>query len=583
LKKHVARRLVVGALSLGVVAATAGTSTWAMADEAPVRLVIGLKPGADAAAPVRTASALGAKSTNLVAAAQEALAPLGARTIQVPASRQSLVVSALRRDPNVAYVEVDATAKAMDLKPDDPAYTGGYQPEVDRVKLPAAWQQTTGSSAVKIAVLDTGVSKVGDLTGAVAGGYNYWANTGDTTDDNGHGTAVASLIAGRGNNGEGMAGGCWQCTIIPVKVLNADGEGPYSDIAKGIVYATNVGAKIINMSLAGYDSAQVLADAVKYANSKGVLVVAAAGNDGSTTKVWPAAYPDVVAVGANPKNSDGRASWSNYNKSGDSWVDIAAPGDVTAMDPDGNYYSGYQGTSFASPIVAGAAGLIEAVHPDYNNWSLQRALLASGRTVPSNGWTKFGMLDAGKALTISTDRTAPKISVSTPGNGWRVHGKVAIKPTVSDDWSGVKYVDLYVDGHYKSRDTTSPFSFNWDTLKTNAKTTFTLKVYDKAGNSASAVRWVTADNTAPAVSITSGPANKAKVKGTVTLKASASDKNGIRRVELLIGGKVKATDTTAAYSLSFKAASQPKSMKVQIRAVDNAGNTKTTTARNYTR
>ncbi|WP_067496056.1 S8 family serine peptidase [Actinoplanes sp. TFC3] len=585
MKKHVARRLIAGALSVGVVAAAAGTTTWANADETPVRLVIGLKSGADATASVQAASALGAKPTNLVAAAQEALAPLGARTLSVPASRQSLIISALRRDPDIAYVEVDQTAKAQDLKPNDPAYTSGDQPEVNKVRLPAAWQKTTGSAGVKIAVLDTGVDRVGDLTGAVAGGYNYWGMNGDTSDDSedGHGTAVASLIAGRGNDGKGIAGGCWKCTIIPVKVLDGDGIGLYSDIAKGIVYATNVGAKIINMSLGGESSAKVLSDAVAYANSKGVLVVAAAGNDNSTKKFYPAAYPDVVGVGATARNSDARAYFSNYNKSGDSWVDLAAPGDVTVMTRSGAYESGWLGTSFASPIVAGAAGLIKSAHPDYNNWSLQRALIASGRKIASNGWTKYGMLDAGKAVTIGTDRIAPKISVPTPGYAALVHGKVTIKPKASDEWSGVKFVDLYVNGKWKARDSSAPYQFTYDSGVNNAKVTFLLKATDKAGNVGSSTRWVTADNIAPSVKITSGPKNNAKVKGKVTIKASAADRNGIRRVELLINGKVKATDTKAAYSLSFKAASQPKKMKVQIRAIDKAGNVKTTPVRNYKR
>nr|BFE76557.1 hypothetical protein GCM10020092_098580 [Actinoplanes digitatis] len=111
---------------------------------------------------------------------------------------------------------------------------------------------------------------------AVLPGYNYVDNNTKAADDNGHGTMVASLIAARGDDAAGMAGACWGCSILPVKVLDSEGGGWDSDIAKGIVWATNNGAKIINMSLGGEDYAQVLADAVAYANLKGVLVVAAA-------------------------------------------------------------------------------------------------------------------------------------------------------------------------------------------------------------------------------------------------------------------------------------------------------------------
>ncbi|GAA2489770.1 S8 family serine peptidase [Winogradskya humida] len=578
MKKHVARRLVVGALSIGVIAASAVAPTVATAGEAPVRLIIGFKAGTDTTASANTASALGAKFTNLTAEAKAALAPLGVQTIEVPASRQAAVASVLRRDPSVAYVEVDGKAHVADVVPDDPEYTNGNQPEADQVKWPTAWSKTTGS-AIKIAVVDTGVAKVGDLTGAVAGGYNYWANTGNTTDDNGHGTAVSSLIAARGNNGAGMAGACWSCTIIPVKVLNADGMGYASDIAKGITYASNVGAQIINLSIGLDGYSQVVADAVKYANSKGVLVVAAAGNEGTGTKMYPAALPDVVSVGATSYRSDGRVYFSNY---GDSWVDLAAPGEyVTTMATNGTYNSDYSGTSFSSPIVAGVAGLIKSAHPDYNSWSLQQVLFSSARKIGT--WNKYGMVDAGAAVNRGTDRGKPTISISSPGNGWRMHGKVTIKATTGDDWSGVKYVDLYVNGTWVSRDNAAPHQFTYDTKGKNGKVTFLLKATDRAGNQTSTTKWITADNITPSVSITSAPKNKAKVKGTVTVNVKASDKNGIKKVELLINGKVKATDTTSGYVLKFKAASQPKTMKMQIRAYDNAGNVKYVATRTYTR
>jgi hypothetical protein len=574
----------------------AGVSTWAFAGEtpaaAPVRLVVGVKLGADTAAPMRTVSSMGVRSTDVAGPAQQAMSALRAQTMEVSAARSSKVIAALKSDPNVAYVEVDHVRKASDISPNDPVYTNGLQPEVDQVRLPAAWGTTTGSTAVKIAVLDTGVSKQGDLVGAVLGGYNYVSNNGITDDDfdvYGHGTMVASLIAARGNNAEGMAGGCWQCGIIPVKVLDSNGNGYDSNIAKGIVYATNVGAKIINMSLSGPQWSQVLADAVAYANLKGVLVVASAGNNGLTsaknTKQYPAAYPDVVAVGATAAGSDARADFSSYNKPGDSWVDMAAPGVDTVMDRSGNYHDGVQGTSFAAPMVAGAAGLIKTVHPEYTGWSMQRALLISARPINTDGWSKYGMLDAAKALTITSDVTPPTISgISSPGEGWRVHGTITITPTgVGDTWSGVRNVDLFANGVYKAQDRTSPYSFTYNTAGINGPVKLQLRVYDKAGNRTTFDRSIIADNILPTVKITSAPANNAKVSGTVKIAASASDANGIRRVEMLINGTVKQTDTTSPYNFSFTASQQPNPMKVQVRAVDNAGNIKYDTTRTYTR
>lgn len=588
--KSVSRRVVVGALSATVVAATAGVSTWALAEEppsAPVRLVVGLKLGADTAAPMRTVSSMGVRAVDAAGPAQQAMAELRAQTLEVSPARKARVIAALKNDPNVAYVQVDHVRKAYDLSPNDPMYTEGHQPEVDQVRLPAAWETTTGS-AVKIAVLDTGVTKTGDLANALVGGYNYVSNNSNTTDDFGHGTTVASLVAGRGNNGQGMAGGCWSCVIMPVKVLDKTGYGNDSNIAKGIVYATNNGAKIINMSLGGTDTSKVLSDAVAYANVKGVLVVAAAGNAGNTsqknTKQYPAAYVDVVAVGATERGSDTRASFSSYNKPGDIWVDMAAPGVVTGMDRYGNYHTGEPGTSFAAPMVAGAAGLIKTMHPEYTGWSLQRALLTSARPIGGNGWVKYGMLDAEKALTVGTDPTPPSIGgLSTPGEGWRVRGKIPVKTTgVADSWSGIRNVDLFVDGAYKAQDRTSPYEFTYDTAGRNGKVKIEIKVYDKAGNRTVFTRSVIADNTLPTVKITSGPANGKKVSGTVKLTATASDANGVRRVEMLINGSVKASDTTSPYNFSFKASNYASGMKVQIRAVDNAGNVKSET-RTYKR
>jgi thermitase len=513
----------------------------------------------------------------------------------VPASKQSVVVAALRAQPGVKYVEVDQLgAHTQDIHPNDPKYVSGEQPEVDRAHLPAAWQTTTGAN-VKVAVLDTGVTPAADIAGAVAGGFNYVSNNGNVVDNNGHGTAVSSLIAGRGNDGAGMAGSCWRCTIIPVKVLDGNGDGYWSDIAKGITYATNVGASIINLSLGGVSGAKVLQDAVAYANSRGVLVVASAGNNGygdegvaPTAKMYPAAYPDVLGVGATARGTDTKAGYSSYNKKGDSWVDIAAPGDdlVLTWDENGNdVYQVWHGTSFAAPMVSGAAALVKSKHPNYNGWSLLRSIIASGRTIPASGWAKYGLLDAAKALTITTDGTAPKVAVTSPGQGARVHGSVTLKTSTSDNWSGVRYVDFYVDGKYKARDYTAPFQWAYNT-KThgNGRADYTVRAYDKAGNVAVASRYLTVDNTVPNVWISSGPKNNAKVKGTVTLKIGAYDtQTGIQRVDLLINGKVKKTDKTNPYSVSFAASAQPKTFKVQIKAVDNAGNVKLSSARTYKR
>jgi hypothetical protein len=528
-------------------------------------------------------------------AARHAMSALRAQTLQVSAARKDKVVAALRSNPNVAYVEVDRVRKAYDVQPDDPMYTDGKQPEVDQVKLPAAWETTKGDG-VKIAVLDTGVNAVGDLTGAVLPGYNYVSNNTNAADDYGHGTMAASLIAARGDNGRGMAGACWTCAILPVKVLDRYGSGYDSDIAKGIVWATDHGAKIINMSLGGPGNSKVLADAVAYANLKNVLVVASAGNEGldddlKNAKQYPAANYEVVAVGATARGSDARADFSSYNAPGDSWVDMAAPGNVTAMDRfgsanEGNYHTGVQGTSFSAPMVAGAAGLLKSIHPEYTGWALARALRLSARPISTDGWVKDGALDVQKLLTIDRgDLDAPTITgISAPGENWRMRGTFTVTPAgVGDAWSGVRVAGLYADGVYKSQDSTAPYALSYNTAGRNGPVKLQVRVYDKAGNLATFDRTIIADNTLPTVKITSAPKDKAKVSGTVKIAATAADTYGLRRVEMLINGKVVQTDTAAPYAFSFVAAKQPKTIKMQIRAVDLAGNVRYEATRNYTR
>ncbi|GID96704.1 S8 family serine peptidase [Amorphoplanes digitatis] len=587
--KFVSRRVAVGALSAAVVVTMAGVSTWALAADTasgPVRLVVGLKASApEAVTAAGTVHAMGIRSMDVAAPAQKAMEALRAQTMEVPAARKASVIAALKRDPNVKYVEVDRARAAFDVTPNDPEYVAGKQPEIDTVKLPAAWDTTKGS-AVKVAVLDTGVTGAGDLAGAVLPGYNYVDNNTKAADDNGHGTMVASLIAARGDDAAGMAGACWGCSILPVKVLDSEGGGWDSDIAKGIVWATNNGAKIINMSLGGEDYAQVLADAVAYANLKGVLVVAAAGNENTSAKSYPAALPDVLSIGATVRGSDERADYSNY---GPSWVDMVAPGQV--LVPVGDKFQVLEGTSFSTPMVAGAAALVKSQHPEYTGWSISRALRVAARPLDYDGdgehdaWAQYGMLDAAKALTIGTELDPPTITgISYPGANWRLRGTFNVTPTgVADAWSGIRNVDLYVDGVYKSQDRTAPYALPFNTAGRNGTVKMQLRVYDKAGNRTTYDRTIIADNTVPTVKITSGPKNKAKVKGTVKLAVTASDTYGMRRVEMLMNGKVIQTDTAAPYKFSFTASKQPKKMKVQIRAVDLAGNVKYEATRNYTR
>jgi PKD repeat protein len=228
---------------------------------------------------------------------------------------------------------------------------------------------------------------------------------------------VAGIIAAQGNNDQGIAGVCWQCRIMPVKVLDSEGLGTDSDVASGIVWAVDHGAGVINLSLGGPDSSQTEADAVSYAENRGVVVVAAAGNDSTDVPEYPAAYPGVISVGA--VGADGHYSdFSNYG----SWVEVDAPGCTNTTDlgsifrPDTLYYvdSDFCGTSAAAPFAAGLAGLARSYNPSASALSVVNAIEQTAHPHPppyGEGNSVNGSIDASAAIqAIASAPSGPRAS-----------------------------------------------------------------------------------------------------------------------------------------------------------------------------
>ncbi|WP_462410865.1 S8 family peptidase [Neobacillus sp. Marseille-QA0830] len=242
-------------------------------------------------------------------------------------------------------------------------YYSGYQWNLPAIGTEDGWNITRGSKDVKIAVIDTGVDlDHPDLAGRLLPGYNTVDDNDNPDDDNGHGTHVAGIIASLTNNGEGVAGITWYNPIIPVKVMNSDGSGGSFDVAEGIRWAVDHGANVINLSLGNYQSSSLLENAISYAQSKDVVVIAAAGNDNTSQPSYPAAYKGVLGVAA--VDWDGkRAEFSNY---GD-YIDIAAPGVEIPSTYFQSEYASLSGTSMAAPHVTALAGLIRSVDPKLSN------------------------------------------------------------------------------------------------------------------------------------------------------------------------------------------------------------------------
>ncbi len=293
---------------------------------------------------------------------------------------------ALADQPGVVAVEPDVRVRA-DRTPPDPAWN--VQDGLREIDADAAWDLTTGSAAVTVAVVDTGIdSDQADFAGRLTAGWDFVNGDGDPEDDNGHGTAAASLI-GAAANSRGIAGLCWTCRIMPLKALGSDGAGYLSDAALAIAWAVDHGADVVNLSLGAPGDSTALRMALQQAQDAGVLVVASAGNDGSTARQWPAADPRAVGVAA--LDGTARADYSNHG----GWVDIAAPGCNPAYRNDGALVT-FCGTSSSAPLVSGVAALVRAGAPDAP-LAAQRAAL-TGTATPLGAGLGAGRVDADAAI-----------------------------------------------------------------------------------------------------------------------------------------------------------------------------------------
>jgi thermitase len=303
------------------------------------------------------------------------------------------VIARLDASPAIVHAEPDLAVQAVGRTPNDPIYPDQWS--LPRINAPAAWTTSTGSSQVTIAVLDTGVDAGHeDLRGAVIGGHDFVDRDADPDDEHGHGTMSAGVAAARTDNLRGMAGVCWTCSVLAVRVLDDAGQGTVGDVIAGIRYAADAGADIITLSLGSPTASNALALAVDYAADKGALIVASAGNFGrephATQPVYPAAYANVVGV-AGSNAEDRRYDWSSHG----GWVALAAPGCNVATRPGLPSYGWYCGTSSAAPVVAGVAGLALAKYPTATSTQLRAALEGSATAVP---FVAHGRVDAAGTL-----------------------------------------------------------------------------------------------------------------------------------------------------------------------------------------
>jgi thermitase len=329
---------------------------------------------------------------------------LGIYAVRVPEAQADEIMGSLSRLPEVRCVEPNYTVTAQDTLPNDPAFA--FQYALVNIRAPQAWDITTGSNAVTIAIVDSGVDlSHPELASKLLPGYDFV--NGDTIpqDDNGHGTHVAGIAAAASNNGLGMVGVSWGARILPVKVLNAFNSGTYANVAAGIVWAANQGAQVINLSLGGPNSSQTLQEAIEYAASRGVALTAAAGNTGGAI-LYPARYPAVIAV-ANTNAANQRVPSSAFGPE----IDLAAPGAGIYSLAIGGGYTTLGGTSMSTPHVSGALALLLSL-PGVSTGQARAYLEASALDIDAPGWdvfTGYGLIqiDAALRLALPPPATTP--------------------------------------------------------------------------------------------------------------------------------------------------------------------------------
>lgn len=299
-------------------------------------------------------------------------------------------------EPNYEYKALEA--------PNDPDYVKQWN--LRTINVESAWEETKGAG-MTVAVIDTGVTVVPDLEQTkFVKGYDFVNDKEEAADDNGHGTHVAGTIAQSTNNNYGVAGVAYEASIMPLKVLSAFGGGTVADIAEAIRFAADNGADVVNLSLGGAGESQVLEEAVNYAYNKGVVVVAAAGNESRNSASYPARYPHVISVAATGPSGE-KAPYSNFGAG----VDISAPGGSEngqilqeTIDPEtgASMFAGFQGTSMASPHVAAVAAMVKASGVETPD-EIREVLTQSVRKVQEDPLNHFGAghLDAAGAVKLA--------------------------------------------------------------------------------------------------------------------------------------------------------------------------------------
>jgi thermitase len=422
------------------------------------------------------------------------------------------------------------------LTPNDPLYSNQYG--LVNMAAPQAWDRSTGSSSIVVAVLDTGIdSDHPDLQARIdPRGYNFVGNPGEESsspeDDHGHGTAVSGVIGAVTSNETGVAGVDWKAKILPIKVLNSQGEGPIEDIVQGIEYAIAQDVDVMNMSFGQSEPNSSLQTACEDAASGGIVSVVAAGNYNSSSKTYPAGYSSVLSVAA-VDDEDKRSVWGSGSASnyGD-WVGVSAPGTEIWSTRKNGSYGGTDnlgnGTSLACPFVSGLAGLVKALYPSITTaQEIMDRIKNTADDIDAKNPGYEGKLGTGR---INAYRALAGIfaQITTPEAGAYVKGTVNIYGSASG-WDFSNYVlealqnnTLITTIETSTTSAESALLGAWNTSAYNGEYKIKLKVYSTSASTDEAEVTIFVNNTTPEANISS-PADGATIEGRVIISGTAKD------------------------------------------------------------
>lgn len=462
----------------------------------PTRVIVKFRPGSSASqrAALHRANHLTVDRT---------IPQLQVHAVKIPPNKTAEeIIARYERHPLVEYAEVEEQAPVA-LEPNDPYYYDPWQTWADAVgwhlrmiDAPGAWNITTGSPDIIIAILDTGVyGNHEDLRNKMVPGWNVFNDSPNTTDGSGHGTLVAGQAAASSNNGIGVAAPAWGCKLMPIKVTDSGWTGSLT-LASGVIWAADHGARVANMSFE-IDGMDVLFDAATYLQDRGGIVVQAAGNSGTFSDLPD--RPSILKV----SGTDAYDQIASFSVTGNN-IDLSAPAvSIMTTSISGAYGSG-TGTSAAAPIVSGVAALVLSVNPNLSGDDIQDILKQSADDLGPPGWDPqygWGRVNAARAVQMALnfnstpDETPPTVVIADPTAGQTITATADVLANAADD-TGVAQVDLYCDGALVSSDTVPPHQWWIDTTQLpNGDHTFRAVAFDGAGNSGqSPLVTVTIDN-----------------------------------------------------------------------------------------